>query len=67
MGEIADDMISGACCALCGQYFVKSNVVDTDEFEIISDPEIYEHGYPVACKECWDKDCGYEKATAETL
>lgn len=21
MGEIADDMIDGACCAICGQYF----------------------------------------------
>ena len=23
MGEIADDIISGACCELCGEYFKK--------------------------------------------
>lgn len=45
MGEIADDMIEGVCCALCGQYFVE------------------EHGYPVACDECYEPDCGYQKAT----
>ena len=44
MGEIADSMINGECCSLCGQYFA-----DPD-----SKPEqIYEHGYPVVCKECW--------------
>ena len=48
MGEIADDMIEGVSCALCGQYF-----------------EI-EHGYPVACAECWDKNCGYQKALYNT-
>jgi len=56
MGEISDDMIEGRCCSLCGQYFV------TEDGE-----DLFEHGHPVACKECWDKDCGYEKATAETL
>ena len=25
MGEIADDMISGACCSLCGMYFVEDH------------------------------------------
>lgn len=49
MGEIADDVISGACCSLCFQYFVR------------------EHGYPVACRECWEEGYGYEKATAETM
>ncbi len=44
MGEIANAMINGECCALCGQFFKKP------------------HGYPVACKECWEKDCGYQKA-----
>lgn len=23
MGEIADDIIDGACCALCGTYFLQ--------------------------------------------
>ena len=49
MGQIADDMIKGACCALCGQYFQK------------------EHGYPVACDECHDPDCGYEEATFKLI
>ena len=66
MGEIANDMIEGACCSLCGQYFVKSHTIDKKEYEI-SNEEIYEHGYPVACKECWEEDCGYEKAIAETI
>lgn len=26
-----------------------------------------EHGYPVACKECWEKDCGYQKATEDLI
>ena len=25
MGQIADDMINGCCCALCGQYFQKAH------------------------------------------
>ena len=49
MGEIADDIIDGNCCALCGVYFEKS------------------HGYPVACEDCYDEDCGYPKATEEEL
>lgn len=43
MGEIADDMIEGRAYELCGQYFIDP---DTDN--------IYEHGYPVVCKECWE-------------
>lgn len=44
MGQIADDMIIGACCSLCGQYFIDEE----------NEEEIYEHGYPVICKECWE-------------
>lgn len=47
---MADDIIDGACCALCGQYFVTQSA-----------EEIYEHGYPVACNECYEEGCGYEK------
>jgi hypothetical protein len=62
MGEIANDMIEGACCALCGQYFVRE--VNKDGADV---PVMHEHGYPVACKECWEPGCGYEKAEADTL
>lgn len=54
MGQIADDIIDGSCCAFCLMYFEDP---EDDDF-------IYSHGYPVACKECWEPDCGYEKATA---
>lgn len=53
MGQIADDIIDGNCCALCGCYFV----TDKDE--------LYEHGYPVACWGCWEEGCGYERADEE--
>lgn len=49
MGEIAEDMIEGACCSICGQYFED------------------EHGYPVACEECFDPNCGYQKSTEELI
>ncbi len=57
MGEIADDMINGICCALCGCYF-------TEDGETL-----YEHGYPVACHDCYEQNCGYEEAdeNIETL
>ena len=48
MGEMADDIIDGASCAICGVYFAE------------------EHGYPVACNDCWESDCGYQKATSDT-
>jgi hypothetical protein len=25
------------------------------------------HGYPCACKDCWEPDCGYQKATYELI
>lgn len=57
MGEIANDIIEGRACALCGMYFIDP-----------ADPDsLYEHGYPVACKECYEEDCGYQEATAETF
>lgn len=62
MSEIADDMIEGACCSLCGQYFVKEQNIDGADV-----PAMYEHGYPVACNQCWEEDCGYEKAKAQTI
>lgn len=59
MGEIADDMINGRCCALCGCYFIK-------------DGELYEHGYEATCEECWedlDEEAMqiHQKSQAETI
>lgn len=42
MGQIADDIVDGSCCTMCGQYFQ-----DPDE------DKIYTHEYPVACKRCF--------------
>jgi hypothetical protein len=44
MGEIADDMIEGRSCSLCGQYFMDKK------------GNIFEHGYPVVCDECWEEE-----------
>lgn len=75
MGEIANDMIEGRCCSLCGQYFISNETIlhgsipdivvdpnDADDYQVM-----YEHGYPVVCEECWEEDCGYQKAITETL
>lgn len=47
---MADDIINGNCCALCGQYFVKKT----------SPVFMYTHGFPVVCYDCYEEDCGYE-------
>lgn len=54
---MADDILQGACCAICGQYFEDPE----------NDEESFEHGYPVACAECHDEECGYPEATAATI
>lgn len=41
MGQIADDMINGICCDLCGCYFMGK------------DECLYEHGHSATCWECW--------------
>lgn len=61
MGEIADDMVEGRMCSLCGQYFYDDKEND-----------IYEHGYPVVCWDCWkdltkDEKKDYQKAQKKTL
>jgi hypothetical protein len=43
MGEIADDIIDGSCCDICGMYFQ-----DPDKKDMI-----YTHDYPVTCWDCW--------------
>jgi len=54
MGEIADSIVSGECCAFCLQPFIDKNEM------------LYEHGYPAACSECWEEKCGYQKSIAKT-
>lgn len=65
MGEIADDMIDGTTCSLCGMYFVDG----TDEE---GNPRLYEHGYPAVCWRCWKtlskrERANYQKALKPTL
>jgi hypothetical protein len=56
--SLSEDITAGACCAFCTSYFVtKIRGQETGP---------YEHGYPVACWDCWEEDCGYKKATADT-
>ena len=44
MGEIAEDLIDGTACEICGCYFINPDEPD----------RLYTHGYPVVCKDCWD-------------
>lgn len=62
MGEYADQIINGECCALCMAPFISG-----DKDDSVGYVEGFEHGYPVACKDCWEPDCGYQKATADTI
>mgnify|MGYP001615461475 CR=1 FL=1 len=62
MGEYADQIINGECCALCMAPFVTEQNIDGADV-----PVVYEHGYPVACESCWELGCGYEKAEVGTL
>jgi hypothetical protein len=61
MGEIADDMCDGTSCQLCGAYFQGK-----------AEDELYVHGYPVVCWECW-KDLTkqerkeYQRAEVKTI
>lgn len=49
MGEIAEDMMDGICCELCGQYFEHSKKKKNGE-----PIGIYVHDYPATCWECWE-------------
>lgn len=62
MGEIADDMIDGTSCELCGCYYI-----DPDD-----EDKLFTHGYPTVCKPCWSNLTKQEKshhvkAIADTL
>lgn len=71
MGEIAEDIIDGSCCALCGQYFVEfdkgQTKIKTGKNGVVNNATIFSHGYPVACKDCYDEDCGYQEAIKNTI
>ena len=41
MGELADDIIDGTTCELCGCFFVDAK------------GEVYTHGFPAVCWDCW--------------
>jgi hypothetical protein len=61
MGEIADDMIDGTSCSLCGCYFVDPK----------NNNKTYTHGYPVVCFDCYDdlrddEKIQYQKAEVKT-
>lgn len=61
MGQIADDIVAGITCELCGQFFDGGN-----------DDELHEHGYPVVCWECWSdmskaERRQYQRAEVKTL
>ena len=43
MGEIAQDIIKGRMCSLCGCYFCN-----------VSTLKIFEHGFEVACYDCYN-------------
>ncbi len=42
MGEIADDIVEGRCCDICGMYFAGDQP-----------NTMHEHGHPATCRECW--------------
>lgn len=52
MGQIADDMIDGTTCSLCGRYFHSEEVTEptTKGGKVYT---LFTHGYPVVCWECW--------------
>ena len=62
MGEVAEDMCDGTACQLCGQYF--QDPKDEDQ--------LYVHGYPVTCKECYNQLSAkdkkhHQKALVDTI
>jgi hypothetical protein len=57
MGEIADAIIRGEMCALCGVYLEpKERVYDQASGKKMNMPEDGEPaGFPVICKDCYDE------------
>jgi hypothetical protein len=67
MGEIAEDMIDGTCCSLCGMYFMDEANQEKLGIDKQSEAVLYTHGYPVVCWDCYEEGCGYQKSDVETL
>lgn len=42
MGEIAEDIMDGTRCDVCGLFFFKKGTED-----------LYTHEYPATCNDCW--------------
>lgn len=56
MGQIAEDMLDGSCCCICGQYFAHPKK-KADGTPL----GIYVHDYPAVCWVCWGDLSGEEK------
>lgn len=51
MGQIADDMIDGTTCCVCGTFFVDQPPGEhRDDSKEVS---LFTHGFPAACFSCW--------------
>lgn len=57
MGETAEDLVTGTTCSQCGMFFIAPGSARHK-------PEIYTHGFPVVCKECWNEMTPQERADA---
>ena len=58
MGQIAEDMLDGTCCQICGLFFENPNSVPEK-------PALYTHGYPVTCWDCWKELSKKERKNQE--
>jgi len=67
MGEIAEDILDGTCCAICGMYFIDEQNQEKMGTDKQNEAILYSHGYPVACWDCYDEDCSYQQAEVDTL
>lgn len=53
MGQIADDMIDGTTCCLCGMYFDGGKDPAHVTPENPDGSMLYTHDYPAVCFDCW--------------
>jgi hypothetical protein len=62
MGEMTEDILNGISCSICGMYFIDPK----------DSSELYEHGYPVVCWDCWNEmnkknRLNFQRALVSTL
>lgn len=62
MESIVHDIIEGACCAICGQQFVRERNIQGADVPVPAD-----HGHAVACRKCWKPGCEHDMAIHPTL